>query len=36
MKECNITEIIIIPSGVFSHTDIKTAIIIFEKNKKGT
>ena len=32
MKECNITDIIIVPSGVFTHTKIKTAILIFEKD----
>ena len=31
MENSNIKEIIIVPGGVFTHTNIKTAIIIFEK-----
>ena len=36
MKEVNITDIILVPGGIFTHTDIKTCVIIFEKNKSGT
>lgn len=32
----DITHIIIIPSGVFTHTGIKTCILIFNKNINGT
>jgi type I restriction-modification system DNA methylase subunit len=36
MKEVNITDIILVPGGIFTHTGIKTCVLIFEKNKKGT
>ncbi len=36
MKEVNITDIIIVPGGIFTHTDIKTCVLVYEKNKKGT
>jgi type I restriction enzyme M protein len=36
MKEVNVTDIILVPSNMFTHTGIKTCVIIFEKNKKGT
>ena len=29
MEKTNITDIIIVPGGIFTHTGIKTAIIIF-------
>jgi type I restriction-modification system DNA methylase subunit len=32
----NITDIILVPSGIFTHTNIRTCVMIFEKNKKGT
>ena len=35
MKNINITDIIIVPN-IFTHTDIKTCVLIFEKNKSGT
>ena len=36
LKTVNITDIILVPGGIFTHTGIKTCILIFEKNKKGT
>jgi len=36
MSIVNITDIILVPSGIFTHTNIRTCVIIFEKNKKGT
>ena len=36
MKETNITDIIIFPSGVFTHAGVKSCALIFEKDKKGT
>ena len=36
LKSVNITDIILVPGGVFTHTGIKTCIMIFEKNNKGT
>jgi type I restriction enzyme S subunit len=36
MKETNITDIILFPSGVFTHAGVKTCGLIFEKDKKGT
>ncbi len=35
LEKVNITDIILVPS-VFTHTDIKTCILVFEKNKDGT
>jgi len=32
MKQINITDIITVPAGVFTHTNIKTCVLIFEKN----
>ena len=36
LKTVNITDIILVPSGIFTHTCIKTCVMIYEKNKKGT
>ena len=36
MKHIDITDIISIPGGVFSHTGIKTAVIVFNKDNTGT
>jgi type I restriction-modification system DNA methylase subunit len=36
MKTCNITDIILAPGGIFTHTGIKTCVIIFEKSSKGS
>ena len=36
MKNTNITDIISIPGGVFNHTGIKTAVIVFNKDNTGT
>ena len=33
MEEVNITDIILFESGIFTHTGIKTCVIIFTKNK---
>ena len=32
MNICNITDIILMPSGIFTHTGIKTCCLIFQKN----
>lgn len=34
MNKCNITDIILMPTGIFTHTDVKTCVLIFEKNGK--
>ena len=36
MKNLNITDIILFPGGVFTHTGIKTCALIFQKDKRGT
>lgn len=36
MKTCNITEIILFPGGIFTHTGIKTCALVFEKDSSGT
>ncbi len=36
IKTVNIIDIILVPSGIFTHTGIKTCVMIYEKNKKGT
>ena len=36
IKTINITDIILVPGGIFTHTSIKTCVMIYEKNKKGT
>jgi type I restriction-modification system DNA methylase subunit len=36
LKTVDITDIILVPSGIFTHTGIKTCVLIFEKNKLGT
>jgi len=36
LKTVKITDIILVPGGIFTHTGIKTCVMIFEKNKKGT
>jgi type I restriction-modification system DNA methylase subunit len=36
LKSVNITDIILVPGGIFTHTGIKTCVMIYEKNKKGT
>ena len=36
LKTINITDIILVPGGIFTHTGIKTCVMIYEKNKKGT
>ena len=36
LKTVNITDIILVPGGIFTHTGIKTCVMIYEKNKKGT
>ena len=36
LKTVNITDIILVPGGIFTHTSIKTCVMIYEKNKKGT
>lgn len=36
LETTNIKEIILCPSGIFTHTDIKTCVLIFNKDKNGT
>ena len=36
MKTCDLKEIIYLPSGVFSYTNIKTCVFFFIKKKEGT
>ena len=36
IKTINITDIILVPGDIFTHTSIKTCVMIYEKNKKGT
>lgn len=36
MEKVNITDIILVPGGIFTHTRIKTCVLIFENNSKGT
>ena len=36
MNEVNITDIILVPSNTFTHTGIKTCVVIFEKIEEGT
>jgi type I restriction-modification system DNA methylase subunit/restriction endonuclease S subunit len=36
LKTVNITDIILVPGGIFTHTGIKTCVMIYEKNKKRT
>jgi type I restriction-modification system DNA methylase subunit len=36
INEVNITDIILVPGGTFTHTGIKTCVLIFEKTKGGT
>ena len=36
LKTVNITDIILVPGGIFTHTGIKTCVMIYEKNKKGS
>jgi len=34
MNKCNITDIILMPSGIFTHTCVKTCVLIFQNNGK--
>lgn len=36
MKTCDLKEIIYLPSGVFTHTSIKTCVLYFVKKREGT
>ena len=36
MNIVNITDIILVPGGIFTHTGIKTCVMIYKKDKKGT
>jgi len=36
MKNINITDIITFPCDIFTHTGVKTCVLIFEKNNTGT
>jgi restriction endonuclease S subunit len=34
MNKCNITDIILMATGIFTHTSVNTCVLIFEKNGK--
>lgn len=36
MKTCDLKQIVYMPSGVFTHTSIKTCVFFFTKKKEGT
>ena len=36
MKSCDLKEIIYLPSGIFTHTSIKTCVFYFVKKREGT
>ena len=36
MKTVNITDIILVPGGIFTHTGIKTCVLVYQKNSEGT
>ena len=36
LNKINITDIILCPTGIFTHTDVKVCMFIFEKNITGT
>ena len=36
LNKINITDIILCPTGIFTHTDVKVCMFIFEKNLTGT
>jgi type I restriction-modification system DNA methylase subunit len=36
LDKINITDIILCPPGIFTHTDVKVCMLVFEKNKSGT
>ena len=36
MKTINITDIILVPGGIFTHTGIKTCVLIYQKDSTGT
>jgi type I restriction enzyme S subunit len=36
LNKINITDIIVCPGGLFTYTDTKVCMVIFEKNSKGT
>ena len=36
LDKIDITDIILCPCGIFTHTDVKVCMLIFEKNKTGT
>ena len=36
LEKIDLTDIIICPPGIFTHTDVKVCMLIFEKNKEGT
>jgi type I restriction-modification system DNA methylase subunit/restriction endonuclease S subunit len=36
LDKIDITDIILCPPGIFTHTDVKVCMLIFEKNKGGT
>jgi type I restriction-modification system DNA methylase subunit len=36
MKTINITDIILVPGGIFTHTGIKTCVLIYQKDANGT
>ena len=36
MKTCDLKQVVYMPSGVFTHTSIKTCVFFFTKKKEGT
>ena len=36
LNKIDITDIILCPSGIFTHTDVKVCMLVFEKNSGGT
>ena len=36
LDKIDITDIILCPPGIFTHTDVKVCMLVFEKNKGGT
>jgi type I restriction-modification system DNA methylase subunit len=36
LDKINITDIILCPTGIFTHTDVKVCMLVFEKNSGGT
>ena len=35
MKKISITDIILFPKGIFTHAEVESCVMIFEKDKSG-